>query len=495
MVEQVAGVAFPGEDRSSTDLARRVVGDATRPLDPSLARDMEADEAWYRTYVDHHRRLEEAEVADPTGAAEVPATGLASFHDRVVWSERDHDRPLAAALGDHEPRPLRTTTVRGTGEQERVARVPYRGQDVAGDDLRRLLDDMVVRDVVEPSAAEAVHRVLDEPDWLDASDLTVVVFGGSSEMGPLGWLARWGARTLVVDLPGAQRWRQIVEYVRTGSGTASVPSDELLAGPDAVVGGAGVDLLTGTPRVARWLEEQLADVTGPVVLGNYVYAPGSAYVLVTAAVDALTARVLEARPDAAVAALATPTDVYAVPRAAVEAGTRKFEERGALHRLGGLLPGGQVLVPNRVVPGDGPSVVDCQIPQQGPNYALSKRVHRWRARQARADGHRVSMNVAPATRTRSVTDRRLLAAAYGGADRFGVEVFEPSTSRALMALLLLHDLRADGHASDPTTELAHPLDLLSEQACHSGLWRLPYEPRSVLPIAAGAGLFRRSTWR
>ncbi|WP_284284871.1 hypothetical protein [Arsenicicoccus piscis] len=51
------------------------------------------------------------------------------------------------------------------------------------------------------------------------------------------------------------------------------------------------------------------------------------------------------------------------------------------------------------------------------------------------------MNVAPPTRTRSVTKNRALAAAYAGAHWFGIEVFEPATSNTLMAALLVHDLR------------------------------------------------------
>jgi hypothetical protein len=94
----------------------------------------------------------------------------------------------------------------------------------------------------------------------------------------------------------------------------------------------------------------------------------------------------------------------------------------------------------------------------------------------------VSANVAPATATRSVTKNRLLAAAYAGAKRFGVEVFAPETSRVLMAALLVHDLRAAAPAP------AHPDDLFAQQAAHGGLWRVAYLPRSVLGLAAVTGL-------
>jgi hypothetical protein len=133
-------------------------------------------------------------------------------------------------------------------------------------------------------------------------------------------------------------------------------------------------------------------------------------------------------------------------------------------------------------------VADCLVPQQGPNYALAKNVQRWRAMTAYADGAVVSANVAPPTRTRSVTKNRILAAAYGGAGAFGVEVFEPATSRWLMAALLVHDLRNPSAASSGR----HPYDLYADTAAHGGIWRLRYEPRSVLPLAVLGGLGRRA---
>ena len=131
------------------------------------------------------------------------------------------------------------------------------------------------------------------------------------------------------------------------------------------------------------------------------------------------------------------------------------------------------------------------MPQQGPNYALAKRIQRWRALQARADGRLVSLNVAPATRTRSVLRNRALAAAYAGAHRFGVEVFDPSTSNTLMAALLVHDLRNPAAAANPATPLRHPLELFWQGANHGGLWRNAFEPRSVLGLAVALGMLQR----
>jgi hypothetical protein len=138
------------------------------------------------------------------------------------------------------------------------------------------------------------------------------------------------------------------------------------------------------------------------------------------------------------------------------------------------------------VPGADPGISDSLVAQQGPNYALAKRVERWRAVQAAADGRSVSLNLAPATATRSVMRNRVLAAAYAGARYFGVEVFPPATTSVLMAALLVRDLhRPPG--DDPEERLA-------DSAAHGGLWRIPYELRSALQLAAVAG-FPRSLVR
>ncbi|MEI2821775.1 MAG: hypothetical protein V9E81_17030 [Marmoricola sp.] len=90
--------------------------------------------------------------------------------------------------------------------------------------------------------------------------------------------------------------------------------------------------------------------------------------------------------------------------------------------------------------------------------------------------------MAPPTRTRSVVKNRALAAAYAGAHRFGVEVFEPATSNVLMAALLIHDL----HVPMPAHE--HPWQDEAAHAVHGGLWRTGYAPRSALGLAALLGL-------
>ncbi|HET8769039.1 MAG TPA: hypothetical protein VFM86_17065, partial [Pedococcus sp.] len=226
-------------------------------------------------------------------------------------------------------------------------------------------------------------------------------------------------------------------------------------------------------------------VEGRLVLGNYVYADGATNVRVSTAVDALTQELVRHRADTALAFLATPTDVFAVPRDAVEHSTRAYREPSRGMRL--VRPAVRAASAGRLLrrnyaPGSDPGVNDSFIPQQGPNYALAKRLQRWRATTARRDGLTVSLNVAPPTRTRSVVKNRALASAYAGAHRFGIEVFEPATSNTLMAALLVHDLR-----TAPTPPQA-PWREEAQGAVHGGLWRTPYDPRSALGLAVVLGL-------
>ena len=132
-------------------------------------------------------------------------------------------------------------------------------------------------------------------------------------------------------------------------------------------------------------------------------------------------------------------------------------------------------------------MADTLIVQQGPNYALAKRLQRWRAITARYDGVWSSAHIAPPSRTRSVTKNRVLSAAYTGSSRLGVEAFAPVTSSVLMAAVLVRDLNDPTAVAHPATTLPGAEDLFMDAAAHGGVWRLPWEPRSVLPIAVLLG--------
>ncbi|WP_121252117.1 hypothetical protein [Nocardioides ferulae] len=485
------GVAFPRTadgQRSTSALGRAVVADALRLVDAAGALAAEQETTWRTGYLPHFRRLVVAGLASPEAAHRIARSGLASLHERMRVVDRpggdeQADSPLSDWFDDPRPDGAQqvpvTAQVGGDAEPETELSLPYRGRRLRGDDLLRRLDQWADAGILEPSAAEAVRTVAANPRWLRVEGSTVAVLGAGAEMGPLQALLRWGATVAAVDLPSPPVWERVLGHAQRGAGTLLAPVRD----PDAeLTRAAGVDLVGAAPPVAEWLSA----LPGRPVLGNYVYADGAKNLLVSTAVDALTLRVQRARPETALAFLATPTDVFVVPGDAVAHASTAYAERSRAGRLLGrplrTVSGGRLLQRHYLAGAD-PGVTDALVPQQGPNYALAKRVQRWRAVVARADGGTVSMNVAPPTRTRSVVKNRALAAAYAGAHRFGVEVFEPATSNVLMAALLVHDLHTDG---GPRHD--HPWQDEAYAAVHGGLWRTAYAPRSALGLAALLGV-------
>jgi hypothetical protein len=490
--ERATGVVFPADAegrRSTGALGRAVVADALRQVDPVGAIGAEREATWRSGYLGHFRRLVEAGLGSPEAALAVAAGGLDALHGRMrVVGPDGVERPLDELFAHAPERVPRTVEVAGTGTAEPEFSLPYRGTRLRGDALRRRLQTWAEEGVLEPSAVDAVRLVQEHPEWLALDGHRVVVLGAGAEMGPLPSLMRWGATVVAVDLPRPDLWTRVLRTAREGAGRLLVPVQGGDGTPgaddDALARAAGADLLHDLPAVAAWLEG-IETGGGRLVLGNYVYADGATNVRVSVAVDALTRRLQERRDDVALAFLATPTDVFAVPGEAVDHATAAYEGRSRTARLAGrplrMVSGGRLLR-RPYVPGSDPGVNDTLVPQQGPNYTLAKRLQRWRAAVARDAGLPVSFKVAPPTRTRSVVKNRALAAAYAGAHRFGVEVFEPATSNTLMAALLVHDLQTG------TGTLGHPWRDEAHAAVHGGLWRAPYEPRSALGLAALLGV-------
>ncbi|RYB91681.1 hypothetical protein EUA93_16120 [Nocardioides oleivorans] len=472
------GVSFAADAdgrRSTTRAGRSIVADALRPVDPAGALGAEQETAWRSGYVLHFRRLVEAGIADPQAWLAIADAGLdAVRRTMVVVDSAGTERPLESL--DTAPASRTLTTLEVVGESAPVTHleIPYRGRALRGADLLGQLDEWVDRGVLEPSAADALRDVSDHPEWLSLDGRTVAVLGAGAEMGPLAALLRWGATVAAVDLPRPAVWERVQRTARTGAGRLLVPVDSSSPGMQ------GVDLLAEVPDVSDWL----AGLDGRLVLGNYLYADGGTHVRVAAAADLLARRLTTARPDTALAFLATPTDAFAVPREAVEHSTRAYRERSGGAKLVGRplrwATRGRLL--HRAYPPlADPGISDSIVPVQGPNYVLAKRIQRWRATAARRDGQTVSFHVAPSTRTRSVVKNRALAAAFAGAHRFGVEIFEPDTANTLMAALLVHDL------STERAPVTHPWQDEAYAAVHGGLWRAAYEPRSALGLAAALG--------
>ena len=497
---RLSGIQFPYDGsgrRSTAPAAKRILAAALRGLDDAAARAVTQEPQWRTGYPTHVRALVEAQAAAPQAVVTSCRAGLDEAWSAMPFlrdGRDDRDAPLADAMLQPLPDALQTLTLRGRGEPQ-VAPwfVPYQGKRLAGDALARQIDRWERRGICEPSHAQALRACLAHPQWFDLSDRHLVLLGAGSEAGPLAWLARWRANIVAVDLPRPAVWKRIANHFAQGNATLIAP---VARGAELAVERAGADLLTETPEIAAWLHS-----LGAVLdIGNFAYLDGERHVRVSLAMDAISAMLCRHEPSTSLAYLATPTDIFAVPEDLARSVQQGYERRGLLKRWSQaalragsrgktFLPHIERLIDCGVAGRRG--VVDALVVEQGPNYALAKRMQQWRAIAARAAGHRVSLNVAPSTSTESVTKNPLLAAGFRGARAFGCEVFEPATTNAIMAAMWVHDLRDGRAAANPAVALAHPLDLITGSANHGGLWRLPYLPRSVLPLAALVGFVKR----
>lgn len=483
------GVAVPrdGEGRrSTTAFAKTVLSEAIGDSDPGAARSVAAETDWRSNYHRHFVAATAAGIASPEDADGIARRGLDALHGTLRFVRDGSDRPLAEVMtNEATAHAFDTAIVPGSPGPAPEFGVPYGGSLLSGDPLRGQLEEWVAAGVMEPSAATGVEEVLDHPDWLDLSDLTVLVMGAAAELGPYPALMGMGARVAAIDLPLDPIWSTLLER-SGGRSTLVYPHRD---------GRPGADLSADLPELRDWI----ASISGPIVLGGYAYADGEAHLRVSAAQDALMAHALATRPagTVAIAHLLTPTDAYAVPEATAEASRRAWQRRPRALQWGQrgarLVSGDRLFVQAITECLDGKdgyraAVFDTMVAQQGPNYALAKRLQEWRALVARSQGARVSANISPSSTTRSVTKNRALASAYRGAGLFNIEVFEPDTTNALMALLLIRDLRTLSGPADPHVELTNPLDLFSDAAVHGGLWRSPYVTRTALPLAAVRGV-------
>lgn len=491
------GLQFPLDaagKRSSGAVGRRILASALHGLDDTAAERCLAERDWRHAYPVHVRRLVELQAAQPQATVASCRAGLHAAWQELVFLRDGHTLSLHEAMAAPATEALQTLRLRGSSADASARwEVPYKGRRLSGDALARRIDAWAAAGVIEASNAQALHLARCHPEWFDLSDRHLVLLGAGSEAGPLAWLASWRANIVAIDLARGPTWKKIAQRVAAGNGQLIAP-----VARDAApqLQHAGADMLTQTPEIAAWL----AGLGVPLDLFAIAYLDGERHVRVTLAMDALAVAVAAAQPRCTLAWMATPTDVFAVPQALAEDVMRAYAERGMLKRLAQAGAragsGGRSFAPHiealvHAVDGSRWGVVDSLVIEQGPNYALAKRLQQWRALVARADGQVASINVAPSTTTASVISNPALAAGFRGAKAFDIEVFEPETTNALMAALWVHDLRNPQGSAQPSAALSHPLQLLVEGANHGGLWRVPYLPRSVLPFAALLGLMKR----
>ena len=250
---------------------------------------------------------------------------------------------------------------------------------------------------------------------------------------------------------------------------------------------AGADITTQVGPIARWLQA----MPGPITLGNYGYADSAGFVRLSMAFDLLLEELTRGRQDLSVCYLATPADVFLVPVRAVDMAERRHDGGERLATVGRLvhaLSFGAYFRPNYPpdalieTPTNRYGLVNAFILEQGQNYALAKRLQRWRMALTRDAGILTSVHIAPPARTQSVLKNPLMRERQAINAHLGIETFDPPTVDVLSAAILVHDLNNPASPANPANPIGHPHEAFMFAANPGGRWRVPFELNSCIPL-------------
>lgn len=487
------GIQFPvqaGKNTpSTTETAKKILYAALQQVDSPVAAQLITEKNWRKKYPVYFQELVKSGIRSVHNPLLIAQQGLDTAKKLLTYRHDGQQLSLAEAMQQCQDQPFERYVLKGTGKAEVDPWfIPFKGEKLQGAALLKQIDRWEQQKIIEPSHAKALRLLQAHPEWFDLSGRTMVLFGAGSEAGPLSWLARWRANIVAIDLPDPKIWQKITATVQQGNATLIAPQIPLKNGELQL----GANLLTQTPEIANWLNT----FHDSLDLAGIAYLDGEKHVRVSMAMISIMEKVSQHKPDSSIMFMLTPTDIYAIPETVVQSVQHKIRQRPLIEKLltrsihnislSRFFQSGaeQLIVSDN---GQRYGISDCMVIEQGPNYALAKRLQQWFAICARARGQKTVINIAPSTTTHSVVKNPILKAAFSGADLFKVETFSPETTNAIMAALWVHDLNNPESATNPERPLEHPLELIMENANHGGLWHVPYLARTALPFAAAYG--------
>jgi hypothetical protein len=474
----------------STELAKRVLSFASVGLGETHQNIVGCPD-WRKWYLSLYSALAIEEGKSLETNEKIASRALQEFQAHIFDEAGLSIREKLTTSFDQDP-DIQVVSIRGTGKPQRVS-IPS-----AKTNLEDLARNWVQDSLAEPGLIEA-YKFLDDSPNLDISDSILFAIAGAAEFAPTeNWL-EWGGKVAVVARPNPENWIRLINTARRSGGELLVPvrkdasPRELSELSDIELSEiAGLDIKQDSDQIASWLGELSIANYKNIILGLYAYSPSVDHIRVQA-IQELIADIASTKIDKSklvLSWLATPTDSAPGPEALGLALLDGYRNRKPLRILAdsllGLLNFARPPRPNffATTSGQALSLIDASVQQQGPSYSFSKRMQRYRAFLAHNSGIRVSYAVAPPARTDSVLRHRILRASYRGAPSFGVKPFEVDVAKAAMAALLVRDVYdKKSNANQKSTVSIH-----SDAAIHGGLWRIPYNPKSIWIIATLIGL-------
>ena len=510
------GLSFPVDskgERSTSLVGKNIIAAALRGAETSdgnaAAIKAEKEKNWRFKYSSHYMKMVKVSAASPEAAVGVARAGLDYMHsnfdfiDPVTKESTKFVDYMSKNVGSKGPT-FKTGTLAGSGTKgPKPLVVPYKGQNLTGDSLAKQLKKWADYGTIERDACEALSDIAGTNDLALAGDVFVLI-GAGSAMGPFGKLLEHGATVVCIDIPSSMgpravdMWKRLFDTARRSTGTIMFPMKPdskpqgQYATDDELIAQVGCNLTEQPADICNWLLNICPKQR--LTVGNYTYLDSDLHVKLSLAADSIMRTLGQSRPDTNIAFLCTPTDIHAVTDEAHKAASKNygFHPGRLLEGLIQVLSMGKALKKNALAPlktnaGGTIKIVDGLSVAQGPNYALAKRIQHWRCMLAYDDKSNqgvISSHVAPSTATLSVVSNRTFGWAYGGMPYFKpYEIFQAETTNAVMAALLIYDVKRPGSGANPKNRAKYniktPLELFRLCSVHGGVWRSAYKVDSI----------------
>jgi hypothetical protein len=482
------GVVLPPEHTGSS-LFHAVLTDALAKFPDVLAAAglPEQKALWKRDYGRLLARFEAHRVTSPR-RVEIARYMQRSAQSALLYADAGATRPLAEYLSGAAEAPA-LQSIAGSGAPSLRAVVPLDGKLYRGLELLELVEMLTRTGDLTHAAAAALRWIVAHIEAhggvLDLRGQRFALLGAGAELAATRMLLAAGATVLWVDVADPNAWL-----------TQHGPF------PGTLVYAPEASNLLEQPLAIRAAIERFASEGGPLHLGLFAYASGASQEWrLGAAMNAIASH-LEPGSIQSVAMLVSPTTVPTRQPESAEAAER---QRAKEPLWMSALAGAGVLPRPGHVAANGVKIGLSTVSIQGLSYQAAQYLSKlaaaesfavygpsWSNGHDAAHGIRVSSNVAGITRTRSLS-HPLFEAAFIGAPRFGVRIFDPATTRALSGLLILHDLLNDAAPGSPA-RVAAPAEraaALHSQQIHGGIYNLPYPLEHAIRVAALIGMGQR----
>jgi hypothetical protein len=473
----------------STEFARRTLAAAAKD-NLELYQNISGAPDWRKWYIRLFAELAIEEGRSPSQLAKMATAGLNEFQSHLHTSSGE--KLTAAVAKGFDSELVETVVIKGSGSKQSIAVAGHLGP------MATLAAEWDSSGWAEPGLIET-FRFLDQNPNLSIDGNLLFAVAGAAEFAPTEhWLA-WGGQVAVVARNNPKTWERMIAMARASGGEMlvpvvrqdkSVPLENLSDQELAQV--AGLDMLEHYAEIASWMRQLSNKATSKFILGLYAYTPKVNHVRVQAVQETFADLAMKnfAKDKLVLSWLATPTDSTAGPASIGHDQQDRFSKRtsGRVIRDSflGIINAARAAKPKFFDSESGEKLmlIDASVQQQGPSYSFSKRTQRWRAYLAHYAGFRVSYQVSPPARTKSVLSHKILRASYQGAPLFGVKPFEVDVAKSASAAALVRDVMdLNAYSNKETTT-----ELQCYSAIHGGLWRIAYRPKSVWIAATLLGL-------